>query len=224
MAPADQATLRAIVLAVAFALSACASNDAPPPLQEYRAPGLAEQPRAEAKFDWRKANREQSARRKAKKAMVHAQRKTDYETVLDSLAAWDEEQKRARYAGNWTANLEVSKASGQVTCIVNSTSALTAFLIDHPTGARSRWVNASTADSLYPGSFVYLSVDGQRFSGREDEGLPLNADLLTALKRGREAWISWAPWPWGDQREEAVSLAGFAAAYKQCEMGMASAR
>jgi hypothetical protein len=64
--------MRTIVLAVAVALGACASNDAPPP--QYRAPvakDLAEQPRVASTPDWKARNKEQSARRAQRKGPLH---------------------------------------------------------------------------------------------------------------------------------------------------------
>jgi hypothetical protein len=114
----------------------------------------------------------------------------------------------------WSIHKDQSVASGQSTCSAQS-GPLTAFALRMPTGDTSLWTTAITGDGLYPGSTVYLSVDGQRFAG--EESIPLTPELLSALKGGTTAHISWSPWPWGTREETAVALRGFSDAFGECE-------
>jgi hypothetical protein len=115
----------------------------------------------------------------------------------------------------WTTDTSSSVASGEISCVVKRPDApLMAFIGEIPSGLTWRYLTAITGDGLYPGSTVYLSVDGERFSG--EERIELTEDLLAALKNGERVFISWSPWPWGDRRETSVSLSGFSTAYDKC--------
>ena len=117
-------------------------------------------------------------------------------------------------AAGWSVQKNQSVASAQSTCSAQS-GPLTAFALRMPSGDTSLWVTAITGDGLYPGSTVYLSVDGQRFAG--EESIRLTPELLSALRAGTTAHISWSPWPWGTREETAVAMRGFSDAFAECE-------
>lgn len=67
-------------------------------------------------------------------------------------------------------------------------------------------------DHIYPGSTVYVSVDGQRFSGEEKVG----KNAVEAMKNGAIVHISWRPlYPEGNGKGR-LDLDGFLDAYNRC--------
>ena len=115
--------------------------------------------------------------------------------------------------GGWTGDAKRTEASGQISCSVRR-GGVSAILIELPGGQTARFLYATDGNSMYPGSTMWLSVDGRRFSGIEE--VPLEPDVLSALRTGRTAYVAWTPWPSGVVQEAEVSLAGFAEAYDEC--------
>lgn len=123
---------------------------------------------------------------------------------------------RAGVPAPWRAEANRSLASGVATCVV-SKSRFSPYVSmgEMPDGGGWRRFTVAEEHGLYPGRYVYVSVDGQRFSG--EEGVPVTAEFLAALKAGEVMHVEWSPWPWGGTRSARMLLDGFAVAYEACE-------
>ena len=72
-----------------------------------------------------------------------------------------------------------------------------------------KMVSISVIESygIYPGSTVYINIDGKRWSGKER--VRVTKEIYEALSSGNLMDISWSPWPQGTRKTRQISLDGF---------------
>lgn len=68
-------------------------------------------------------------------------------------------------------------------------------------------ITAIESYGLYPGSTVYVHINGRRWSG--EEFVAVGAELFQAMLSGGQMDVSWSPWPSGGRRSRSVDLSGF---------------
>jgi hypothetical protein len=118
-------------------------------------------------------------------------------------------------AERWSVSKRDSAASGNMACSIMAVNSPLFFaMVKTSSGESGAFVTAVDGDDVYPGSTVYLAIDGERFSG--EERILVTPSLLDALLRGSTAHIEWTPWPYGGVRETSASLSGFASVYDEC--------
>jgi hypothetical protein len=122
----------------------------------------------------------------------------------------------AHAAQQWTITKRDSAASGNMACSIMAEypNPLFITLVKTPDGQKGAFVTAVDGDDKYPGTTVYLAIDGHRFSG--EEHIYVTDDLLIALLQGTTAHMEWTSWPYGVVKEAEASLAGLSAYYEEC--------
>lgn len=102
----------------------------------------------------------------------------------------------------WNARIETSPSSGMTTC--EASNGFTANILK--AGNVPGFFYPASAHGLYPGSFVYATIDGQRFFG--EERITIDPRFRNALLSGTVMSYSYSPWPKGVRIEQRISLSG----------------
>ncbi len=116
----------------------------------------------------------------------------------------------------WHAKVETSPSSGITTCTASARHAYIFQVGDAPP-----ILTAIAAYGLYPDSYVYVTIDGERFAGREE--IVIDQRLKERLLSGSVIFYSYAPLPSGVRAEESASLSGIGRALP-CLTNVAAAK
>lgn len=82
-------------------------------------------------------------------------------------------------------------------------------------------LTVSFSRDTYPGSKLYVLVDGKRYIGDANRQLPLDARAIAALKQDKLIDYTYTGWPGRDENNMQDIFAGFAEAYEKCVAFMA---
>lgn len=115
-------------------------------------------------------------------------------------------------------------AKGEKTCTINQYASAHLNALGHTSSRtlprvsvdKNGSISMSLAEDTYPGSKIYLLIDGHRYSGLERFYIPLDKTALAALKAEKVIEFTYTNWPYRRDINGSDVLEDFASAYDDC--------
>ncbi|GAB5428046.1 MAG: hypothetical protein Devi2KO_15050 [Devosia indica] len=130
--------------------------------------------------------------------------------TVESMWADMQAREREYDRRNTLAFPEDLAAKGIRRCGISNLNSVT---VSKETGGSWRLFVSDT----YPLTQTYVLLNGQRLQGREDHGIALSTAAIAALKSEQELTVNWTHWPSGGDRQEVITMTGFAQDFDRCE-------